>query len=71
MIPNGYTFFFFFEAASVMSTAPEVAVLYLSATGDSEGVKSESGSVVLNCWQEQLGGFLLCYNILWYVYYVY
>ena len=48
-----------FEAESVMSLYPEIASVYLAATGDNNGVKTESGNTVLDCWQDLLG-LLLC-----------
>lgn len=40
-------------ADSVMKTYPEIAETYLAATGDSAGVKTVNGKVVLNCWQDK------------------
>ena len=46
------------QAESVMTRAPETASLYLAATGDNNGVKTESGNTVLDCWQDHLLGLL-------------
>ena len=39
-----------------MKTYPEIAEMYLAATGDSAGVKTVNGKVVLNCWQDPRAG---------------
>ena len=49
------------QAESVMTRAPETASLYLAATGDNNGVKTESGNTVLDCWQDHLLGLLRVY----------
>ena len=40
------------QAESTTVGYPEIAQQYLAATGDSDGVKTENGALVLQCWQE-------------------
>lgn len=40
------------QATSVMVAFEEIAEQYVTATGDTAGVKTVNGSVVLDCWQD-------------------